>query len=128
MNVPKILNVGEILDAALAVNYVRGRFSYDGLTPGRGELRYWLTDSSRFMNESERVVWVPPTPKLIEEKIALLDLSGRGERIIGVGKKQSSLVYYLHFTFKELQQMESEYEELRRRNPELVAGERVSRT
>ena len=127
MNVPKILNVGEILDAALAVNYVRGRFSYDGLTPGRGELRYWLNDVSRF-TEEQKIIWVPPMPELIKEKIALLDVSGRGERVTGVGKKQSATVYYLHFTFKELQQMESEYEELRRRNPELVAGERVSRT
>lgn len=125
---PKLLAVFDALDSVFSMEYIRGRFAYDGLNPGRGELRYWLTDSSRFMNESERVVWVPPMPELIKEKIALLDVSGRGERVTGVGKKQSATVYYLHFTFKELQQMESEYEELRRRNPELVAGERVSRT
>ena len=127
MEDPKLLAVFDALDSVFSMEYIRGRFAYDGINPGRGELRYWLNDISRF-TEEQKIIWVPPMPELIKEKIALLDLSGRGERIIGVGKKQSSLVYYLHFTFKELQQMESEYEELRRRNPELVAGERVSRT
>lgn len=128
MNVPKIMTVGEILDGVFAVNYIRGRFVYDGLTPGRGELRYWLTDVSRFMNDRERIIWVPPMPKVIEEKIALLDVSGRGERVMGVGKKQSATVYYLHFTPKEIQQLESEYAKSGTGSNRLGSGERISTT
>lgn len=127
MEDPKLLAVFDALDGVFFMEYIRGRFAYDGINPGRGELRYWLNDISRF-TEEQKIIWVPPMPELIKEKIALLDVSGRGERVIGVGKKQSSLVYYLHFTLKEIQQMESEYAELRTRSDQLGSGERISQT
>ena len=94
---------------------IRGRFEYKTSSDTSGVFTYWLNDMHRFTSQ-EKQMWIPPMPNIMQEKIALLDLRGKGERMDGVGRKQSMYVYYLHLTPKEVHDMESEYEELLKRS------------
>ena len=45
---------------------------------------------------------VPPIPGLVQEKITLLDIRGKGHIVPQVGKKQADHIYYLHFNAVEM--------------------------
>lgn len=88
---------------------VRGRLQFSTFDKrGSATICYSIYDHEGLC-ESKTMVF-PPYPNLIHEKVALLDLTGQGKRVPGVGKKQSVLVYYLHFSPEELTHMESEYD------------------
>ena len=57
---------------------------------------------------------IPPTPELVEERIAILKLCDKGVRVEGVGKRQSGSIFYLHFTVEEAKQVNEELESVRR--------------
>lgn len=92
---------------------VRGRLQFYGFDRDVGitTMQYTITDDDG--SDVVKVCSMPPFPKIVDEKIAILKLTGQGVRVPGVGKKQSALVYYLHFTVDEIKQMESDYEEQR---------------
>lgn len=47
----------------------------------------------------------PPTPRLVDEKLSMLKLCAKGQRVDGVGKRQSDNVFYLWFTPEEVKQL-----------------------
>ena len=57
---------------------------------------------------------IPPTPKLVAERIALLKMCDVGARVDGVGKRQSELIFYLHFTSDESKRVTEELQSARR--------------
>ena len=62
---------------------------------------------------------IPPTPGLIAERIALLKLCDVSDRLDGVGKRQSSSIYYVHLTEAEARQVG---EEIKRDSRDAVDG------
>ena len=57
---------------------------------------------------------IPPTPKLIEERIALLKMCSVGAKVDEVGKRQSESIFYLYFTSDESKQVSEELQSVRR--------------
>lgn len=64
-------------------------------------------DGRGFMNSvyGELDTTFPPTPRLVDEKLAMLKMCNKGQRVDGVGKRQSSNIFYLWFTPEEVKEL-----------------------
>jgi len=64
-------------------------------------------DGGGFMNSvfGELDTTFPPTPRLVDEKLAMLKMCTKGQRVEGVGKRQSSNIFYLWFTPEEVKEL-----------------------
>jgi hypothetical protein len=55
---------------------------------------------------------VPPFPKILDEKLALLRLVDKGGSVDGLGKRKLAHVFYVVFDEQEYEQLEKEVMEL----------------
>lgn len=64
-------------------------------------------EGAGFMNSvyGELDLKFPPTPRLVDEKLSMLKMCSKGQRVEGVGKRQSNNIFYLWFTPEEVKEL-----------------------